>query len=151
MKLLPHQLSVQTISSKKLIVITPLHNLSVVNNSNHIGVPHSRQPMRNNDHRHVHTRIVLMRHEQIDSLVHQMLRLTVQRSRRLVQQQHLRLPHQCPCDCDGLLLSPRQCDPPLPNFVSYPSGSKSMKVCAFASFAAWIIWSCVTALSFSKP
>src|SRR5437870_779911 len=89
--------AVQSAGRKQRVVRPALHQPAIREHDDQVRVPHGRQAVRDHEHR-------TMRHEAIDRLLHQALRLGVEGAGRLVEDQDRRVAQQGPRDRDALAL-----------------------------------------------
>mmetsp|Transcript_24158 Transcript_24158/g.71881 ORF Transcript_24158/g.71881 Transcript_24158/m.71881 type:complete len:353 (+) Transcript_24158:643-1701(+) len=83
------------------LVCPPLDDAAALEHNDLVGRSHRRETVRHRQHR-------AAAREQGERVMHRALRLRVEARRRLVEQQHARVPHQRARDRDALLLPARQ-------------------------------------------
>ena len=95
------QAAVQATRAEQLVVCAALDDPAGVEHDDLVRVPHGGEPVRDDQHRAV-------RHQPVDRLLDQPLRLRVQRARGLVENEDRGIPQQRPCDGDPLPLAARE-------------------------------------------
>lgn len=89
-----------------------LDDLTFVNNDDCIGIFDGTQSVRDDDYCLGNCGVL---EDLIESLLHLMLGLGIKGAGRLIKEQYLRLPNQCPSNSNSLLLTSRQFDSSLSN------------------------------------
>src|SRR6266699_5902449 len=93
--------SIETVGGEQIVVAAALHDASLGQHHDEVGVLHRGQAVGDDEHGPV-------RHEALDRLLHQPLRLGIEGARRLVEDQERRIAQQRPRNGDALALAPRQ-------------------------------------------
>mmetsp|Transcript_100078 Transcript_100078/g.169003 ORF Transcript_100078/g.169003 Transcript_100078/m.169003 type:complete len:813 (+) Transcript_100078:1867-4305(+) len=105
------------LQSVELLVGPGLQHLPLVHHDDEVAVLDGRQPVGHGQDRHL-----VLRDDVVQRRLHLPLAHVVQRARRLVQQQHLRLADDAARDGQALLLPPAELRPPRPDVGVVPVG-----------------------------
>ena len=110
--------------AEQFFVRAPLDDAAAVEHQNQVGPANGGQPMRNDERRAIE-------HQRRQRILHQQLRLAVERRGRLVEDEDRRVPQDGAGDGQALALTARQ---PLPALADL--GARSRRACAMMNSCA---------------